>query len=469
MILQGSKIKRLPRRSGKPLMHKADLQHSDKRLKQKLEKIFQLRRTRSAVNWDRALYLSLLKSFGNPHKDLPPVIHVAGTNGKGSVIAMLRSILEASGKTVHSYTSPHLIHVNERIYLAGKPIEDDYLESLIDEALSYIDDAPLSFFEVTTALAFKAFSDHPADVLLLEVGMGGELDCTNVVEKPVATIINRVSMDHTAFLGDDVRDIARAKAGIMKKDAPCIIGYQGEGQIAGSINDVMRSHASDVGAKATFYDDDWSIEKDGQEIVFSHGDKKSRYPLPVLTGDHQVLNAGLAVMTLKMLGDDFSVSDKDIAKGLKTVYWPGRMQRLDPWWSEDIKNTEIWLDSGHNDSAGEAVAQQMKRWKEKDDKPIHLVVAMLGTKNAGAFLKPVLEHIEALHVVPVSSDPTSQSKEMIAESICSYGFDHQKTHEHKNVFQAISHMTSKTAEIRILIVGSVYLSGEVLSFIQTPE
>ena len=211
-------------------MHKADLHHSNQSLQLKLEKIFQLRRTRSAVNWDREKYLDLLQHFGNPHAHLPPVIHVAGTNGKGSIIAMLRAVCEAAGMRVHCYTSPHLVQINERIVLAGKEIDDDLLESLIDEALGYIGDAPLSFFEVSTAIAFKAFSQVPADVLLLEVGMGGALDCTNVIEKSLVSVISRISMDHTQFLGDTIEEIAAQKSGIIKPGLPCIIGYQGGGE-----------------------------------------------------------------------------------------------------------------------------------------------------------------------------------------------------------------------------------------------
>ncbi len=431
-------------------MHKADLQHSDKNLQEKLEHIFQLRRTKTAVNWDPSLYHSLLEKFGNPHKSLPPVIHVAGTNGKGSVIAMLRSIFEAAGLRVHCYTSPHLMKVNERIYIAGSNIEDSYLEKLIDQALEYIDNAPLSFFEITTAIAFKAFAKTPADILLLEVGMGGRLDCTNVIDAPIATVINRVSLDHTEFLGNDICDIAVEKAGIMKAGVPCIIGYQSDD----SVIDIAQQKAQQYGSKPLFYGDDWMIKKIEHGVEFTYNDEVLNYPAPALAGEHQIYNAGVVLAVLKAIDDKISISNEDISNGLKSVKWAGRLQRV-----YGLTENELWLDSGHNDSAAEALAKQMELWKQENGRDIHLVVGMLKTKDIDAYLEPLLPYIDELHLVPIKSDPNSWK-------LNDMKYLQYNMQEHENVFDAIKTVDQAGNNSRLVICGSVYLVGEVLSFIK---
>ncbi len=426
-------------------MHESDLKHDDNALQEKLEAIYQLRRTRSKINWDRAQYLELLKKFGNPHLNLPPVIHVAGTNGKGSIIAMLRSILEAAGLKVHCYTSPHLVNVNERIYLAGKNIDNEYLEDLIDKALKYNSSSPLSFFEITTALAFKAFSDIPADILLLEVGMGGRLDCTNVINHPIATIINRISLDHMEFLGDNVIKIAKEKAGIMKDKVPCIIGYQGDDEIIKMLNicAISSNAAPYINGKQ------WDIKQINNSMIFSYDGKEYEFPPPALLGAHQVQNAGVAIATIFTISDKINITHEAISAGLKSVHWLGRLQKI----HLDNLNAEIWLDCGHNDSAGEALAAQIKQW----EKPIHLIMGMLEKKDATAFLKPLLTHISALHIVPISSEPDSKSKDDIKDiPIKIYDHDHFST--------AIKFISSNNPTSKILIAGSVYLAGEVLKY-----
>ncbi len=430
-------------------MHRADLQHDDKNLQDKLERIFQLRRTKTAVNWDPSLYHLLLEKFGNPHKKLPPIIHVAGTNGKGSIIAMLRSILEAQGLKVHCYTSPHLIKVNERISLAGEQIEDSYLEELIDQALDYIYDAPLSFFEITTAIAFKAFSQISADLLLLEVGMGGRLDCTNVIENPLATIISRISLDHTEFLGGTLEEITAEKAGIMKKGVPCIIGYQGDN--GSNILNMLQQKTQQYKSASIYYDKDWSVEKKNQEMEFSYNGEKTIFPIPALIGEHQILNAGAALVALRAIKDKISVSNEAIEQGLKSVQWAGRLQRLD-----DINGNEIWLDCGHNDSAGVALAKQIKLWKQENDKAVHLVVGMLKTKDIRSYLGQLLPHIDGLHLVPIKSDPNSwklSDMQGLSDNI----------QEHASAEYAVNSIACNS---RIVVCGSVYLAGEVLSFIK---
>lgn len=445
-------------------MHQADLKHDDKALRDKLETIFQLRRTRSKINWDRGQYLDLLAAFGNPHLTLPPVIHVAGTNGKGSIIAILQAILQAQGLKVHSYTSPHLVHVNERITLAGQAIDNAYLEQLIDQALEYNKDAPLSFFEITTVLAFKAFSDTSADILLLEVGLGGRLDCTNVIDAPLASVINRISLDHTDFLGDDICDIAAEKAGIMKAGVPCIMGYQGAGDEANAVNDVLMEEVDSSSAYSCKYGVDWDVRSSGERMTFSFDDQNYDFPLPSLQGAHQVRNAGVALATLFSLRQHIEVSDQAIEDGLKSVYWPGRLQKIEAASFDIADDHEIWLDSGHNDSAGEALATEVKQWQAQDERPLHLVVGMLDTKDSARFLASLLPHLTALHIVSIASDPHSQTKDDIEGNIKEMRYD-MPLYAHDECIDAIQSIARDNPSSRILIAGSVYLAGEVLEHI----
>ncbi len=442
-------------------MHQADLRHDDDSLRDKLENIFQLRRTRSKVNWDRGQYLDLLDQFGNPHLSLPPVIHVAGTNGKGSVIAILRSILQAQGLKVHCYTSPHLVNVNERITLAGKEIDNTYLEQLIDKALEYNKGAPLSFFEITTALAFKAFSDVPADVLLLEVGLGGRLDCTNVIDDPLVSVINRISMDHTDFLGNDIRDIAAEKAGVMKDGVPCVIGHQGGGDISGAVRMVLSDKIASSGAISCQSGDEWSVKSSDGRLNFIFGDQSFDFPLPNLNGAHQVQNAGVALASLFSVRSVLKVEDQAIEEGLQNVYWPGRLQKVDATVLGVSDECEVWLDSGHNDSAGEALANEIVQWRAQGEVPIYLVMGMLDTKDSARFLAPLIPNITALHIVSISSDPNSQTKSDVEDKIKDMCGD-VPVYDNEGCIDAISDIARDNPSSKILVAGSVYLAGEVL-------
>jgi len=429
-------------------MHKSDLQHLKKRLQDKLEAIYQLRRTKTKVNWDQAGYLTLLKKFGNPHLRLPPAIHVAGTNGKGSIVAFLRSILEAQGLRVHAYTSPHLMQVNERIVLAGAHIDDVRLEALIDQAMTYNDDAPLSFFEIMTAVAFKAFSDVPADVLLLEVGMGGRLDCTNVITDPLVTIVNRVSMDHVDFLGDDITSIAREKAGIMKTDVPCVVGCQGENY---PVYDVLEQEAQRIGAPLLMYGRDWSVQPADDGFSFRFGDGSYDFPAPSLGGAHQLYNAGAALAALFSVRHQLRIDELTLYDGLRNVSWPGRLQELSPVALKMPDDCDVWLDCGHNDSAGASLAVQLAVWQQKDAKPVHLILGMLKTKDTMAFLRPILPYVEKVSVVPVSDDFDG------SVSAGDVVFDGPVV-----AFDCLADVFSSVTVGRVLIAGSVYLAGDVL-------
>jgi len=439
-------------------MHKVDTKHDNSSLQEKLQKIY-ARRTGSCVNWDQAEYIKLLERLGNPQNNLPPVIHVAGTNGKGSIIAMLRAIFEAGGYTAHAYTSPHLWHMNERISLAGKSISDEDLERRIDVILSAAGDAPLSFFELATALAFKAFAEKPADILLLEVGMGGRLDCTNVIEKPLVSVINRISMDHMEFLGDRLEKIAAEKAGIMKEGVPCVVGFQGKNEHL--VYGVLESTADEVGAKILAHGRDWKLEKQGEaRMCFSHGQEHIDLPLPALAGMHQLYNAGVALMALKTIEADFPLSPAQIRKGLENVTWRGRLQRLPQGEYGMPPGWELWLDSGHNDSAGEVLAAQAVLWAGQDQKPLHLVLGMLGTKDVQRFLSPLLPHIASLSLVPIESEPSCLTLDGLKKAVADRP---RQTQDHENLRQALSSLQKRGKEpARILITGSVYLAGAVL-------
>jgi dihydrofolate synthase/folylpolyglutamate synthase len=308
-------------------MHQADLRHPRPSLQKKLLALYQLR-TGSKVNWDATAYRTLLRDMGEPHKKLPPVIHVAGTNGKGSIVAFLRAMLEAQGYRVHAYTSPHLLRVNERIRLAGEDITDNLLERMIDEVYAQHSLAGLSFFEITTALAFRAFSAVPADVLLLEVGMGGRLDCTNVIEDPLVSVISRISYDHTEFLGGTLADIAAEKGGILKAGRPCVVGAQGPEDDTRGVLGVLETLADERSTPLLVYGRDWRSFESGGQMVFEARGERNVYPLPGLAGAHQILNAGAALMALRVVGDALPVSEEAKAQGLRRVVWPGRMQGL---------------------------------------------------------------------------------------------------------------------------------------------
>lgn len=440
-------------------MYQSDIQHDCQSLQEKLAYLFSLR-TGSKINWDNQAYLQVLEDLGNPHLKLPPLIHVAGTNGKGSVVAMLRSIYEAQGYKVHAYTSPHLTHVNERIYLAGKNISDEDLESRIDALMPYLQHKNLSFFEIMTALAFKAFSETPADILLLEVGMGGLLDCTNVVENPLLCIINRISLDHTQFLGTDIQSIATQKAGIIKK-APCLLGKQGE-KDSQIIFDVCTQKSKEAGAKIYSADRDWRVRESDGRLNFEMVGFQNSFNLPALIGTHQIDNAGLVLAAVDILQDQFPVQHDAMDKGLKNCHWPARLQQINIPFADKDNNHEIWLDAGHNDSAAEVLVEQIKLWEKEDPKPLKIVFGMLNTKDVKAFLNPFLTLADELHIVPITGEGECLSAQEIREYLDEDKAGSLTIIEHKNVKYALDFINEKKINSRILIVGSMYLAGEVL-------
>lgn len=443
-------------------MYQADLKHPDKNLQAKLQMLYSLNRGKAIDLSFRPPFLNLLKALGNPQNDLPPVIHVAGTNGKGSTVAILKSILEAQGYKVHAFTSPHLFKFNERIVLAGKTITDEFLEELIDEAVHLNNSGEITFFEITTAIAFAAFKRTPADVVLLEVGLGGRLDSTNIIPKPDVSLINTVSFDHMEYLGNTLEQIIREKAGIMKYDTPCVVGYQFPEIMLNSTKSSMDIFGEEsVDKKAPLYcaGHDWNVDDHGASFDFEFHGQKSSYPKPNLLGAHQIRNAGLALAALKILQEKFPVSQDAIKHGLTHVTWMGRMERISGGKVFDLipERTELWYDGGHNDSAGAAIADILKSWKAAGHNT-HLILGMKSDKKPQDFLKPMLPHIKSLSITKVNDigpcinaghiEPILQS-----QSPTFLG-------EHPALIDAVQNLIKQhdfNNNDRILVCGSLYL------------
>jgi dihydrofolate synthase/folylpolyglutamate synthase len=435
-------------------MYASDIKHSSDSLHRKLHMLYTLNRNKTIDLSFRPPFLDLLKALGNPHLSLPPVIHVAGTNGKGSTIALLRAVLEAHNYTVHSYTSPHLVHFNERINLAGQDIDDVWLEQLIDEVIFHNTGRDVTFFEITTALAFYAFSRKPADFLLLEVGMGGRLDCTNIIKQSLVSIINTISLDHTEYLGETLPQIAAEKAGIIKPGAPCVIGPQSTG-----ITETLTQIAKSIKAPASRYGSEWFIEPYQNQMRFKFENETHILPTPSLVGPHQLSNAGVAlaaIHTIQKLGH-LSINPEHIAKGLQNAHWPARLQKLPLTPAPDW---EIWLDGGHNEDAARILAAQMAHWAKTDGKPLHLALGMMRHKEPRAFLQPLVPYISSLHILPIPGEPASltptEIKSLLGDLNIPIGYA-------QGLDGLCTDLPREFPESgRILIAGSLYLAGHIL-------
>lgn len=404
----------------------------------------------------------LLAALGHPERKLPPVVHVAGTNGKGSVIAYLRAILEAAGYRVHVYTSPHLVRFHERIRLAGKLIDEHHLISLLEECERANGGAPITFFEITTAAAFLAFSREPADIVLLETGLGGTFDATNVIDQPLASILMPISFDHMQFLGDTLTKIAANKAGILKRNRPAIVSPQPDEAMA-----VFEARAAELQAPLRRFGKEWSCDGELKtSLRFSDERGPRLYPAPGLAGRHQFRNAGCAVAATAIL-DGFKINDAHIALGLRNVSWPARMQRLTSGPLVErlpSGNWELWLDGGHNAEAGEVIAAMLQDWRAQDGKAAHLIFGMLNTKDPVAFLKQLAPHVEDMAAVAIPGDHASLSVEECVAAGAEVGLLAHGYHSVESALRAIvdSHGGSDEPR-RILICGSLYLAGTILA------
>jgi dihydrofolate synthase/folylpolyglutamate synthase len=398
--------------------------------------------------------VDLLDKLGRPQDRLPPVVHVAGTNGKGSLIAFMRAILEAAGYRVHCYTSPHLVRFNERIRLAGELIPETQLSQLLGYCEIVNEGRPITFFEITTAAAFRAFSETPADILLLECGLGGRYDSTNVVDRPALTAITPVSMDHMQFLGETLAEIAGEKAAIQKAGVPSIIGEQ-----SSDAADVIAQYAAAAGAPLHRYGAEWGVSGGTEGLRVRSGATIRQFPAPSLQGAHQLHNAGMAIACLEKL-DGFDVGDAAIAEGLTNATWPGRLQRLRQGPLVELlpKGWELWLDGGHNAAAGEVLAAAARDW---EDKPLDLIFGMLNTKDLSAFLCPVVPAIRACVSVAIPGEEASLSAEEAAQAARALLL---RARPSEDLAAAIRNLVNDAERPgRILICGSLYLAGFILA------
>ena len=395
----------------------------------------------------------LLARLDRPETKLAPALHVAGTNGKGSVIAFLRAMLEAAGARVQAYTSPHLVRFHERIRLASGPIAERELVALLEACESANGEAPITFFEITTAAAFLAFAHEPADLVLLETGLGGRLDATNVIESPRLVAITPVSVDHVQFLGAGLAEIASEKAGILKAGVPAVIGPQAPEALA-----VIERRAAELGAPLCRFGHEWRVFGEDGGIVFENGGKTRRYPAPALAGAYQIENAGVALACADLL-DGFGLDESARRSGLMRAEWPGRLQRLARGPLVDLLpgGWELWLDGGHNAAAGQALAQDLAEWRAR---PLHLVYGMLNTKAARDFLAPLAPLAASLHAVAVPGEAASLSAEEAAREAAAAGFQARPS---ESVSAALGEIVRSGAAARILICGSLYLAGRVLA------
>jgi dihydrofolate synthase/folylpolyglutamate synthase len=399
----------------------------------------------------------LLVDLGAPQKKLPPVVHVAGTNGKGSTIAFMRAALEAAGKRVHVYTSPHLVRFNERIRLAGRLVDDERLAGAFDRCESVNDGQPITVFEITTAAAFLLFAETPADYLLLEVGLGGRYDATNVVEKPAATVITPISIDHQEFLGETIDKIAFEKAGILKRGAPGIIAEQ-----EGLALEVIEREASAVGAPLMIGARDFSIREENGRLVYEDEMGLLDLPLPRLQGRHQHGNAASAIATLRALGN--LMTPRLIERGLSEAEWPARLQRLrnGPLVALAPSRAELWLDGGHNEGGGRVLAAAMADFEDQAPRPLVMICGTLATKDTAGFLRHFKGLAQELLAVPILGEHAARSAEEVAKIASSIGIEAAAL---PNVEAALRFLAARTwpAPPRILVTGSLYLAGAVLA------
>lgn len=388
----------------------------------------------------------LLAALDHPEGRIPPVIHIAGTNGKGSTQAMIRAGLEGAGDRVHAYTSPHLARFHERIRLAGDLIVENELAGLLADCETANDGAPITFFEITTCAAFLAFARTPADWTLLEVGLGGRLDATNVVT-PRLCAITPVSMDHEAFLGDTLAKIAGEKAGILKRGVPCIVGPQQDAAL-----EVIEDRAARLGAPLLTYGQHWHVTEEAGRLIFQDEDGLMDLPLPRLIGAHQVQNAGIAIAALRALNRTAG------AEGAMTdAQWPARLQRLRSGPLVDAAGSaDLWLDGGHNPAAGAALAEALTRLPPR---PLHLICGMLNTKDAAGYMAPLAGSARHLHAVPIPGEANTLSAEDTCAAATRAGLPNSPA---DSVAAAIATITAQTPEARILICGSLYLAGRIL-------
>ncbi len=406
----------------------------------------------------------LLTKLGHPETKLPPIVHIAGTNGKGSTTAFLRAVTEAAGKRAHVYTSPHLVHFHERISLAdadgiSRSIGEAQLVDLLGRVKRANAGDSMTFFEMTTAAAFLAFSETPADVIILEVGLGGDFDATNVIDRPALSIITPISMDHAEKLGDTLGKIAATKSGILKRDVPAVISVQEPEAL-----DVIRAQARKVRAPIMVWGEDYDAFEQSGRLIYQTENELLDLPLPGLIGRHQIVNAGATIAAALLLKPTLGLTENCIGQGIASARWPGRMQRLSTGLLANRAGprVELWLDGGHNPAGGHAIAQTMADFEEKRSMPLIMIVGMMGLKDAAGFLQPFHGLAQKILTVPI---PGAHEKPFDPAELADVAGKVGLTAETAtDVMAAIDHIVAGTSgPTRVLITGSLYLASHVLA------
>ncbi|WP_417475869.1 bifunctional folylpolyglutamate synthase/dihydrofolate synthase [Leisingera sp.] len=389
----------------------------------------------------------LLAALDNPQDKLPPVIHIAGTNGKGSTQAMIRAGLEGWGKSVHAYTSPHLARFHERIRLAGELISEPHLIEVLDECYEKNGGENITYFEITTVAGLLAFSRTPADYTLLEVGLGGRLDATNVIT-PELSVITPISIDHEQFLGNTLAKIAAEKAGIIKRGVPVVVGPQPEEAM-----EVIEATAARLGAPLIAYGQQWHVTQERGRLVFQDERGLLDLPLPALLGAHQVQNAGAALAALRHLGADEAACEA----AMVNAEWPARMQKLKTGpLIKAAPEAELWLDGGHNAAAGVALAEVLAGLPPR---PTHLICGMLNTKDVSGYMAPLAPHVASLTAISIPDEVNTLSAEETEAAAQSVGIEASTADSTLAALQAI---VAQDPQARVLICGSLYLAGHIL-------
>jgi dihydrofolate synthase/folylpolyglutamate synthase len=408
--------------------------------------------------------LRLLDALGRPQDKLKGVVHIAGTNGKGSTIAFIRAILEAAGKRVHVFTSPHLVRFHERISLAGPRGAEQISEKDLCAYLLRVEEAngsePITFFEITTAAAFLAFAESPADYVLLETGLGGRLDATNVVDEPALTVITSISLDHDKYLGSELAQIAYEKSGILKQSVPCIVARQEQETLQ-----VIEDRANELDAPLITHGQSWDVFEQQGRLVFQTDTSLLDLPLPRLQGRHQIDNAGTALAAVRALAGE-KIGSESLSAGLKSARWPARLQNI----TDSVLNphvaqgSEIWLDGGHNASAAQALAQSMAEMEERVPVPLHLICGMMTGKDASAFFRHFSGLAQWAATIPVTGKDRAYDEGELAQIAVGAGLD---AHAEQGLIQALEASRARTdGPVRILICGSLFLAGQVLELLE---
>lgn len=405
----------------------------------------------------------LLERLGNPHLRMPPVIHIAGTNGKGSASAFSRALLEAAGHTVHVHTSPHLVNWHERYRIGtpgeGRLVEDDVLADALQRVADANQGEKITVFELLTAAMFLLFTEHPADAAILEVGLGGRFDATNVIPSPAVSVIMPISLDHQAFLGDRVELIASEKAGIIKRGCPVVIGYQ-EWDTA---RDVLIERAERLRCPLRVYGQDFVAHEERGRLVYQDEDGLLDLPLPRLRGRHQLANAAAAIAAVKSAG--FSLTLEAAETAMQAVTWPARLQQLTSGPLVDLapEGAELWLDGGHNPDAGAVIAEALAAVEERHPRPLILVAGMINTKDQTGFFRAFQGMARRVYTVPITSSEAGVPHDVLAARAMEAGLEAEPMSSVESALSLLRDTWTGDVAPRILICGSLYLAGDVLA------